>query len=60
MQRKLPDLVDKIPKINKNECLKCMVRKKIKSECEFIGFNMIDYITNPKNVGEDLLSQKAD
>ena len=60
MQSKLPNLVDKLPKINKNECLKCMVRKKIKSECEFIGFKMIDYITNPKNVGEDLLSQKAD
>ena len=60
MQSKLPNLVDKLPKINKNECLKCMVRKKIKSECEFIGFKMIDYIINPKNVGEDLLSQKAD
>ena len=37
MNSKLSDLVDNLSDINKKECLECM-RKKIKSECEFIGF----------------------
>ena len=37
-QCKLSDIVDNLSKITKKECLECMKRKKIKSECEFIGF----------------------
>ena len=38
MQSKLSDLVDNLSEINKNECPKCVERKKIKSESEFIWF----------------------
>ena len=37
MNSKFSDLVDNLSDINKKECPECM-RKKIKSECEFIGF----------------------
>ena len=59
MNSKFSDLVDNLSDINKKECPECM-RKKIKSECEFIGFKMIDYITDVKNVKKDVLSQKMD
>ena len=42
MQSKLSDLVDNLAEINDKECKKCMERKKIRSECEFIGFK--DYV----------------
>ena len=42
MQSKLSDLVDNLAEINDKECKKCMQRKKIRSECEFIGFK--DYV----------------
>ena len=35
MQSKLSELVDNLSEIKKNECPKCVERKK-KSECEFI------------------------
>ena len=38
MQSKLSDLVDNLSGIYDKECKSCMERKKIKSECEFIGF----------------------
>ena len=38
MQSKLSDLVDNLSGIYNKECKSCMERKKIKSECEFIGF----------------------
>ena len=38
MQRKFLDLVDNLSRINKKECRSFMERKKIKSECEFIGY----------------------
>ena len=38
MQCKLSDIVGNLSKVTKKECLECMKRKKIKSECEFIGF----------------------
>ena len=45
MQRKLSDLVDNWSEINKKESKACMERKKIKSECDFIGFknNRLNY-----------------
>ena len=38
MQRKFLDLVDNLSRIKKKECRSFMERKKIKSECEFIGY----------------------
>ena len=45
MQRKLSDLVDNLSGIFNKECKSCMQRKKIKSECDFIGFenNRLNY-----------------
>ena len=37
MQSKLSDLADNLSEINNKDCKKCMERKKIRSECEFIG-----------------------
>ena len=38
MQSKLSDLADNLSEINNKECKKCRERKKIRSECKFIGF----------------------
>ena len=38
MQSKLSDLADNVSEINNKECKKCWERKKIRSECKFIGF----------------------
>ena len=45
MQSKLSNLVDNLSEINNKDCKTCMERKKIRSECEFIGFknNRLDY-----------------
>ena len=45
MQSKLSDLADNLSEINNKECKKCMERKKIRSECEFIGLkdNRLNY-----------------
>ena len=45
MPSKLSDLVDNLSKINNKDCKACMVRKNIKSECDFIGFqnNRLNY-----------------
>ena len=37
MQSKLSDLVDNLSEINNKDCKKCMERKNIGSECEFIA-----------------------
>ena len=37
MNSKLSDFVDNLSEINKKECPEC-IKRKIKSECEFIGF----------------------
>ena len=37
MQNKLSDLSDNLSEINNKDCIKCRERKKINSECEFIG-----------------------
>ena len=37
MQNKLSDLADNLSEINNKDCIKCSKRKKIRSECEFIG-----------------------
>ena len=37
MQSKLSDLADNLSEINNKDCRKCMERKRIRSECEFIG-----------------------
>ena len=37
MQRKLSGLAANLSEINNKDCKKCMERKKIRSECEFIG-----------------------
>ena len=57
MQTKLSDLVDNLSEINNKDCKRCIERKNIKSECEFIG---ICYIINAKNVEKDVVSQKMD
>ena len=46
MTTSLSSLVDNLSKINNKDCKKCMERKKIKSECEFIGLkdNRLKYI----------------
>ena len=38
MQSKLSDLIDNLSGINDKECKSWIERKKIKSECNFIGF----------------------
>ena len=38
MQGKLSDLADNLSEINNKDCKKCRERKKIRSECKFIGF----------------------
>ena len=45
MASKLSDLVDNLSEIYKKECRACMESKKIKSECDFIGFknNKLNY-----------------
>ena len=45
MQSKLSNLADNLSKINNKDCKKCMERKKIRSECEFIGIkdNRLNY-----------------
>ena len=42
---KLSDLVDNLSEINNKDCKKCMEKKNIKSECEFIGIknNRLNY-----------------
>ena len=45
MPSKLSDLVDNLSEINNKDCKTCTKRKKIRSECEFIGFknNRLNY-----------------
>ena len=45
MQIKLSDLVDNLSEINIKYCTKCMERKNIKSDCNFIEFenNRLNY-----------------
>ena len=38
MQSKLSDLANNLSEIKNKECKKCRKRKKIRSECEFVGF----------------------
>ena len=59
MNSKFSDLVDNLSDINKKECPECM-RKKIKSECEFIGFKDDRLHYRCKNVKKDVLIQKMD
>ena len=35
---KLSDLIDNLSGIHDEECEKCMARKKIGSECKFVGY----------------------
>ena len=60
MRSKLSDLVDNLSEINNKDCKTCMERKNIKSECDFIGFKIIDWITDAKNAREHLPSQQTD
>ena len=45
MESKLPDLANNLSGILNKECKSCMKRKKLKSECDFIGFknNILNY-----------------
>ena len=45
MQSKLSDFADDLSEINNKVCKKCMERKNIRSECEFIGLknNRLNY-----------------
>ena len=49
MQSKLSDLADNLSGINNNKNKSCLERKKIKSECNFIGFrnNILNYKCKP-------------
>ena len=41
MQSKFSDLADNLSEINNKDCKKCMERKNIRLECEFMGFKNI-------------------
>ena len=56
MQCKLSDIVGNLSKVTKKECLECMKRKKIKSECEFIGFKNDRLHYKCEEVEKDVLS----
>ena len=45
MQGKLSDHIDNLAGINDKECKSCKERKKIRSECDLIGFknNILNY-----------------
>ena len=45
MPSKLSSLVNNVSEINNKDCKTCMERKKIRSECRFIGFknNKLNY-----------------
>ena len=65
MQSKLSDLADNLSEINNKDCKKCMERKKIRSECEFIGIkdNRLNYKckecneTSAKSVNDLIVSK---
>ena len=42
MQSSLSNLVDNLSEVYNKECRKCRERKKIKLNCEFVGFKMVD------------------
>ena len=44
MQTSLSKLVDNLSGVYDKECKKCMERKKIKLNCEFVGLKMGDQI----------------
>ena len=52
MPTSLSNLVDNFSEINKEECKACMNGKNIKSECNFIGHENNNFISNVKNVKE--------
>ena len=54
MQIKLSDLVDNLTGVFNKECKSCMEWKKIKSECDFIGFK--NRITDAKNAEKYVVS----
>ena len=45
MPSKLSSLLDNLSEMNNKDCKTCMERKRIRSECEFIGFenNRLNY-----------------
>ena len=49
MHSKLSDLADNLSGINNKKTKSCLERKKIKSECNFIGFrnNILNYKCKP-------------
>ena len=51
MQSKLSDHADNLSEINNKDCTKCMERKKIRSECEFVGLkdNRLKYKCKESN-----------
>ena len=51
MESKLSDLADNLSEVNNKDCKKCMERKKIRSECEFIGLkdNKLNYKCKESN-----------
>ena len=52
MSNKLSDLADKLSEIYKKECKGCEERKKIKSECDFIGLKNNKLLYKCKKCGE--------
>ena len=64
MQSKLSDHADNLSEINNKDCTKCMERKKIRSEIEFIGLkdNRLKYkckeFNDTSNKSEDDLIKK--
>ena len=55
MSNKLSDLADKLSEIYKKECKGCEERKKIKSECDFIGLKNNKLLYKCKECGEGWL-----
>ena len=51
MESKLSDFADNLSEVNNKDCKKCMERKKIRSECEFIGLkdNKLNYKCKESN-----------
>ena len=56
MSTSLSNLVDNLSGVFDKECKKCMKRKKIRLNCEFIGFKNITININVKSVKNHTLS----
>ena len=58
MPSKLSDLVDNLSGIYNKECKSCMEGKKVRSECEFIGFKNDRLKCKCKECGKECFKSK--